>query len=195
MRAPAVATPRKEHSQKVGRGSKTGKDGAMLKQDLDLVFLDSPKPLEQTALPPTLVTNRSTLTAHPGGQKIQAIHKSASQRKSSSFHMKVGIDSYSYHRFFGEVYPNQQPAPKHYTMDSFLDRAKQLECGGVSLESCFFADFNPSYLKTLRKKLDDYGIESTHGVTRMDSRGEETRKQNMRCFSTLTTPWHLERQS
>jgi hypothetical protein len=38
--------------------------------------------------------------------------------------MKVGIDSYSYHRFFGEVYPNQQPAPRPDTMDSFLDRAK-----------------------------------------------------------------------
>jgi sugar phosphate isomerase/epimerase len=76
--------------------------------------------------------------------------------------VKVGIDSYSYHRFFGEVYPNQQPAPKHYTMDSFLDRAKQLGCDGVSLESCFFPDFDPSYLKTLRKKLDDYGFDRVY---------------------------------
>lgn len=38
--------------------------------------------------------------------------------------MKVGIDSYCYHRFFGEVYPMQKPAARPYTMDSFLDRAK-----------------------------------------------------------------------
>ena len=48
--------------------------------------------------------------------------------------MKVGIDSYCYHRFFGEVYPGQKPAAQPYTMDSFLVRAKQLGCDGVSLE-------------------------------------------------------------
>ena len=76
--------------------------------------------------------------------------------------MKVGIDSYSYHRFFGEVYPNQQPAPKHYTIDTFLDRAKQLECDGVSIESCFLPNFDSSYLKTLRGKLDDYGFDRVY---------------------------------
>ena len=69
--------------------------------------------------------------------------------------MKVGIDSYCYHRFFGEVYPGQQPAARPYTMDSFLDRAKQLGCGGVSLESCFFPEFGAEYLTGLRRRLDD----------------------------------------
>src|ERR1043165_3101003 len=68
--------------------------------------------------------------------------------------MKVGIDSYCYHRFFGEVYPMQKPAARAYTMDSFLDRAKALGCHGVSLESCFFPEFGPKYLKDLRCKLD-----------------------------------------
>ena len=76
--------------------------------------------------------------------------------------MKVGIDSYSYHRFFGEIYPNQQPASKPYTMASFLDRSKELGCDGVSLESCFFSDFDASYLKTLRKKLDDCGFDRVY---------------------------------
>ena len=96
--------------------------------------------------------------------------------------MKVGIDSYSYHRFFGEVYPNQQPAPKPYTMDSFLDRAKELGCDGVSLESCFFPDFDASYLKTLRKKLDDYGFDRVYAWGHPDgleAGGNEKAKEEM----------------
>ena len=41
--------------------------------------------------------------------------------------MKVGIDSYCYHRFFGEVYPDQKPPAKNMTMEDFLARAKELE--------------------------------------------------------------------
>ena len=68
--------------------------------------------------------------------------------------MKIGIDSYCYHRFFGEVYPTQHPAATPYTMETFLDRARQLGCDGVSLESCFFPEFGETYLTTLRRRLD-----------------------------------------
>lgn len=30
--------------------------------------------------------------------------------------MKIGIDSYCFHRFFGEVYPDQKPADKMLTL-------------------------------------------------------------------------------
>lgn len=76
--------------------------------------------------------------------------------------MKVGIDSYCYHRFFGEVYPMQRPAPKAYTMESFLDRAKELGCDGVSLESCFFPGFDGAYLRGLRGKLDAHGFDRVY---------------------------------
>ena len=76
--------------------------------------------------------------------------------------MKVGIDSYCYHRFFGEVYPMQKPAAQPYTMDSFLDRAKALGCDGVSLESCFFPEFGAEYLKSLRGKLDRLGFDRVY---------------------------------
>jgi sugar phosphate isomerase/epimerase len=76
--------------------------------------------------------------------------------------MKVGIDSYCYHRFFGEVYPMQKPVSRPYTMDSFLDRAKALGCDGVSLESCFFPEFGADYLKNLRRKLDDLGFDRVY---------------------------------
>ena len=76
--------------------------------------------------------------------------------------MKVGIDSYCYHRFFGEVYPMQKPAARPYTMDSFLDRANALGCDGVSLESCFFPEFGAKYLSGLRRKLDDFGFDRVY---------------------------------
>ena len=45
--------------------------------------------------------------------------------------MKVGIDSYCYHRFFGEVYPDQKPPAKDMTMQDFLERAKAHGAEGV----------------------------------------------------------------
>ncbi len=76
--------------------------------------------------------------------------------------MKIGIDSYCYHRFFGEVYPMQKPASKPYTMESFLDRAKALGCEGVSLESCFFPEFGAAYLARLKEKLDAYNFDRVY---------------------------------
>lgn len=38
--------------------------------------------------------------------------------------MKIGIDSYCYHRFFGEVYPEQQPPPRRMSLEDFLRRAR-----------------------------------------------------------------------
>lgn len=76
--------------------------------------------------------------------------------------MKVGIDSYCYHRFFGEVYPMQSKPAQGYTMESFLDRAKELGCDGVSLESCFFPEFGREYLTRLRGKLDALGFDRVY---------------------------------
>jgi 3-oxoisoapionate decarboxylase len=76
--------------------------------------------------------------------------------------MKVGIDSYCYHRFFGEVYPLQSKPAQGYTMESFLDRAAQLGCEGVSLESCFFPEFGHEYLTRLRGRLDELGFERVY---------------------------------
>jgi len=81
--------------------------------------------------------------------------------------MKVGIDSYCFHRFFGEVYPGQEPPEKLMTMDDFLDFAKSLDVDGVSLESCFLpgaaeGKIDNGYLKELKGKLDDYGFDRVY---------------------------------
>jgi 3-oxoisoapionate decarboxylase len=73
--------------------------------------------------------------------------------------MKIGIDSYCFHRFFDEVYAQQERPPFQMTMDDFLDYAKELGVDGVSLESCFFPSFDHEYLADLKAKLDQYGFD------------------------------------
>ncbi len=73
--------------------------------------------------------------------------------------MKIGIDSYCYHRFFGEVYDQQTAPQRRMTLEDFLGRAKELEVDGVSLESCFIPSLATDYLKGVRGQLDDYGLD------------------------------------
>ena len=76
--------------------------------------------------------------------------------------MKIGIDSYCFHRFFGEVYDGQVQPEKMWKVDDFLEIAKKLDVDGVSLESCFFPSFEESYLVELKAKLDAYGFERVY---------------------------------
>jgi sugar phosphate isomerase/epimerase len=74
--------------------------------------------------------------------------------------MKLAIDSYCYHRYFGEVYPGLQTDPgKRMTVWDFLKRAHRHGVAGVSLESCFLPAFDETLLGRLRDALDDYGFE------------------------------------
>jgi len=74
--------------------------------------------------------------------------------------MKIGIDSYCYHRLFGEVYQDQEAPLVNKTVDDFLDLAKKLDVDGVSLETCFLPSLDDSYLKSLGAKIKEYGFES-----------------------------------
>jgi 3-oxoisoapionate decarboxylase len=76
--------------------------------------------------------------------------------------MKVGIDSYCYHRFFGEVYPDQKPPAKNMTMQDFLKRAKEMNVDGVSLESCFFPTYDAAWFKDLKAQLDEYKFDRVY---------------------------------
>jgi len=73
--------------------------------------------------------------------------------------MKVGIDSYCYHRYFGEVYPDQQDPGVRWSFQDFVRRAAELEVDGVSLESCFFDSLAPDYLSEIKAALDERGME------------------------------------
>lgn len=76
--------------------------------------------------------------------------------------MKIGIDSYCFHRFFGEVYPHQTAPDKGMTMEDFLAYARQLDVDGVSLESCFFPSFDKGWFQELKGQLDDYGFDRVY---------------------------------
>lgn len=76
--------------------------------------------------------------------------------------MKIGVDSYCYHRFFGEVYPQQRKPAKSMTLEGFVQRAKDLDVGGVSLESCFFPRFDAEYLKDVKQLLDDLQLDRVY---------------------------------
>ena len=69
--------------------------------------------------------------------------------------MKIAIDSYCYHRYFGEWYEGLQTDPgSRITVFDFLERAQHFDVQGVSLESCFVPFDEPGVLKNLRDELD-----------------------------------------
>jgi len=69
--------------------------------------------------------------------------------------MKVGIDSYCYHRYFGEVYPDQKDPGVRWTFRDFARRAAELGVDGVSIESCFLESLEPGYFDEMRGVLDE----------------------------------------
>jgi sugar phosphate isomerase/epimerase len=74
--------------------------------------------------------------------------------------MKIAIDSYCYHRYFGEVYPGLQELPERtMTVWDFLKRAARLRVAGVSIESCFLPSFDGDFLSRLRDTLDSQSLE------------------------------------
>jgi sugar phosphate isomerase/epimerase len=76
--------------------------------------------------------------------------------------MKIGIDSYCFHRFFGEVYDGQPVPERPMTMEGFLAFAQELGVDGVSLESCFFPSMEAAWFRELRAQLDDYRLERVY---------------------------------
>lgn len=77
--------------------------------------------------------------------------------------MKIGIDSYCFHRFFGEVYPEQDQPPFSMTLEDFINFAKELNVDGVSLESCFIPQREDAgYMQSIKDMLDDYGMDRVY---------------------------------
>lgn len=105
--------------------------------------------------------------------------------------MNIGIDSYCYHRFFGEVYPHQNDPPKRITLEEFLDRANQLGVDGVSIESCFVDQKDDTgYLASVKDRLDDYGLDRVWAWGHPD--GLEGGKNRQEFQEMLRTFQHAE---
>ena len=73
--------------------------------------------------------------------------------------MKVGVDSYSYHRLFGEIYPNQVDPGKRWEFEQCIDEAVRIGAEGISLETCLMPRFDEEYLSKIKRKLDDNGLD------------------------------------
>lgn len=54
--------------------------------------------------------------------------------------MRIGVDSYSFHRQFGEIYPGQSDPGERWNLDDFVERTHTLPLECISLETCFLAE-------------------------------------------------------
>ncbi|MCW5654829.1 sugar phosphate isomerase/epimerase family protein [Hydrogenophaga sp.] len=69
--------------------------------------------------------------------------------------MTPAIDSYSYHRYFGEIYPGLESDPgQRMSISDFLRRAHGLGVAGVSIESCFVSDTSSAAIDAMRRELE-----------------------------------------
>lgn len=73
--------------------------------------------------------------------------------------MKIGIDTYSYHRFLGEVYPTQEAPENTLGYQEILQHVSKLDIDGISIETCFLESLAEDYLKTLRENIEDQQLE------------------------------------
>lgn len=76
--------------------------------------------------------------------------------------MKIGIDSYCFHRLFGEVYPEQVKPDHLLTFETFLEELDEWDIDGVSLESCFVPDYSVTYLTSIKDRLDVLGLDRVY---------------------------------
>jgi sugar phosphate isomerase/epimerase len=100
--------------------------------------------------------------------------------------MRIGIDSYCYHRYFGELYPGQEPAPQSMTVAEFVRRAQELRVDGVSLESCFLPSTEKPFLAELKGMLDEAGLDRVYAWGHPDGleggKNQDAFKQMMGSF-------------
>lgn len=79
--------------------------------------------------------------------------------------MEIGIDSYCFHRYFGEVYPGLQADPgTRWRMEGeFLDFALKQDVGEIALEACFFDAMDDGLSAEIKARLDDSGVDRVLG--------------------------------
>ncbi|MDE0287646.1 MAG: sugar phosphate isomerase/epimerase [bacterium] len=74
--------------------------------------------------------------------------------------MRVGIDTYSYHRFFGEIREGEEDPGTRWTTWDFLDRAVELGVDGVSLETCYLELHDPTFRERLAASLGEANLDA-----------------------------------
>jgi len=80
--------------------------------------------------------------------------------------MLVGIDSYSFHRYFGEIYDGGlqvDPGTRWDMLSDFVPYAVDLAVDEVALETIFFPVFDDAYCADLKDALDEAGLKRVIG--------------------------------
>lgn len=78
----------------------------------------------------------------------------------NSLRPKLGIDSFTYHRHFGEVGEWEEPLPTRWSTVDFLDRAAELGVDAVSLQTVFLEDLSIGGMRALREEVATRGLSS-----------------------------------
>ncbi|MEQ8716843.1 MAG: sugar phosphate isomerase/epimerase family protein [Acidimicrobiales bacterium] len=73
--------------------------------------------------------------------------------------MRVGIDTYTYHRRFGEVRPSESPVDTRWTTADAVARCVELGVDGISLETCYLEGTSDPEISALRRMLDEAGLD------------------------------------
>ncbi|MFC9354050.1 sugar phosphate isomerase/epimerase family protein [Arthrobacter sp. NPDC057013] len=74
--------------------------------------------------------------------------------------MKTAIDSFCFHRYFGEVYPELESFPdRTWSIDMFVDFARDLGVQGISIEHFMVPDLAAKSLDTLRLSVEEANLE------------------------------------
>lgn len=73
--------------------------------------------------------------------------------------MRVGIDTYTYHRRFGEVRPWESSVEIGWTTADVIARCVEMAVDGVSLETCYLEGTADTHIADLRHLLDDAGLD------------------------------------
>jgi sugar phosphate isomerase/epimerase len=81
-------------------------------------------------------------------------------------HMLVGVDSYSFHRYFGDIYADGlqvDPGTRWDMMKDFVPFAVDLEVDEVALETIFFPVFDDAYCADIKSELDAANLKRVIG--------------------------------
>lgn len=73
--------------------------------------------------------------------------------------MRLGLDSYSYHRYFGELRAGEEDPGIRWSHEDFMRRAGELGLDGVSLETCYLPMDDPGLAERLAAQAHEHGLE------------------------------------
>jgi 3-oxoisoapionate decarboxylase len=95
--------------------------------------------------------------------------------------MKIGIDNYSYHRYFNEIYPGQSTPPEQWNLSDFVNHILSLPelplVEGLSIETCFLPNNERTIVTELSRLNIPFIFQWGHPNGFMDVSLEEASKQ------------------